>query len=96
MPSSAPPRERRASVGRTIGQGRSIARDESGQMRFAGDRATEEARRRREEMIERFREDHANFRSKGFSDRAAADAAQQGLQSGERPQPSRRYQMLEG
>lgn len=64
------------------------ARDDSGRMRFAGDRA------RREAEIERFREDHANLRSKGYSEEAAQQAALNAQETGERPQQSRRYQML--
>ena len=49
-----------------------------------------------QERIERFRDDHANLRSKGYSEQAAQQTATQAFNGGQRPQPSRRYQMLSG
>lgn len=67
--------------------------------RFAGERNIGrggESKLERERRIEQFREDHANLRSKGLSDDAAAQEAERAQQTGERPAPSRRYQMLSG
>jgi hypothetical protein len=69
--------------------------------RFAGERnigrgGGGESKQERERRIEQFREDHANLRSKGLSDAAAAREAERAQQTGERPVPSRRYQMLSG
>lgn len=55
-----------------------------------------ESKAERERRIEAFREDHANLRSKGLSDEAAAAQAERAQETGERPAPSRRYQMLSG
>ena len=55
-----------------------------------------ESKQERERRIEQFREDHANLRSKGLSDAAAAREAERAQETGERPVPSRRYQMLSG
>jgi hypothetical protein len=59
--------------------------------RFAGERGDE-----LELRIEQFREDHANLRSKGYSDDAAVQLAELAQLTGERPMPSRRYEMLSG
>jgi hypothetical protein len=72
--------------------------------RFAGERGLGrgegngrgESRLERERRIEQFREDHANLRSKGYSEDAAAREAERAQRSGERPMPSRRYQLLSG
>lgn len=61
-----------------------------------GGRRGAESKAERERRIEAFREDHANLRSKGLSDEAAAAQAERAQETGERPAPSRRYQMLSG
>lgn len=63
--------------------------ERSRQARGGGQRRGE-----RERKIEQFREYHANLRSKGYSDDAAASEAERAQQTGERPGRSRRYEML--